>query len=242
MTDVERLQPLDEDWERALCVVAHPDDLEYGASSAVARWTAQGKQVVYVLATRGQAGLDSMRPEEAGAIREAEERESARIVGVDDVRFLDFDDGVIEYGLLLRHAIAREVRSVRPQVLVSLTGDLAWGNHALNQADHRNVALAAIDAARDAGNRWVFPDLIAAGLEPWGGARMVCFSGSPNPTHAVDVEGYLEQGIASLQAQKVYFEVLGGGFDLAAFLREGAEHAGKRLGVQLAVAFEVFTL
>src|SRR5215211_8568743 len=93
------LEPLPEDWERALAVVAHPDDMEYGAASAVARWTAQGKTVAYLLVTRGEAGIDALAPEQVGPLREAEERRSAAVVGVE---FLDRRDGLIEYGPSLR--------------------------------------------------------------------------------------------------------------------------------------------
>ena len=79
----DRLAPVPEDWSRALAIAAHPDDLEYGASCAVARWTAAGKQVAYVLATRGEAGIDAWPPEKTAPIREAEERESERLVGVE---------------------------------------------------------------------------------------------------------------------------------------------------------------
>jgi len=63
MAGQKNLKPLDENWERALAVVAPPDDLEYGAASAVARWTSQGKQVNYLMVSRGEAGIDSMPPE-----------------------------------------------------------------------------------------------------------------------------------------------------------------------------------
>ena len=82
------LEPVDESWTTALCVVAHPDDLEFGAAAAVARWTDQGKTVVYAMVTSGEAGIDGMRPEEARRVREAEQIESARIVGVETVDFL----------------------------------------------------------------------------------------------------------------------------------------------------------
>src|SRR3954471_24837801 len=111
------LPPLREDWERALCVAAHPDDLEYGAASAVARWTAQGKQVSYLLATRGEAGIDGMPPEQAAPLREAEERAGAREVGVSIVDFLDYRDGVVEGGLPLRRDITRVIRRYRPEVI-----------------------------------------------------------------------------------------------------------------------------
>ena len=105
--------PLPEDWGRALAIVAHPDDLEYGAASAIARWTAQGKEVTYLLVTRGEAGIESMAPEEAGPLRAQEERRSARVVGVNTVEFLDYADGTIEYGLPLRQDLARMIRRRR---------------------------------------------------------------------------------------------------------------------------------
>src|SRR5580658_4341440 len=102
-----RMKPMAEDWERAVAVVAHPDDLEYGAAAAVARWTAQGKQVSYVLVTSGEAGIEGREPAEVGPLREEEERRSAAVVGVSDVHFLGHADGVIEYGLPLRRDLAR---------------------------------------------------------------------------------------------------------------------------------------
>jgi len=147
------LPHLDEDWTRALAVVAHPDDLEYGAASAVAHWTDQGKWVGYVLATSGEAGIDGMDPAQAGPLRRDEERAGAARVGVDTVEFLDHRDGVVEYGLALRSDLARAIRRHRPEVLVLSNFELRWGFGGLNMADHRVVGLAALDAARDAGNR-----------------------------------------------------------------------------------------
>jgi len=239
MTEPSPLAILPEDWQRALAVVAHPDDLEYGAASAVARWTAQGKEVCYLLVTRGEAGIDAMPPEAVGPLREAEERQSASLVGVQTVEFLGYKDGVIEYGLPLRRDIARAIRRHRPELLVTLNQHLTWGQAGLNMADHRWVALATLDAAQDAGNRWIFPELLAEGWEPWPGVRMVCLSGSPTPTHAVDVTAFLAQGIASLQQHRVYLANLSEPFDPEAFLRQQAEETGQRCGCQLAVSFEV---
>ena len=239
MADRKQLQPLDEDWETALAVVAHPDDLEYGAASAVARWTAQGKHVSYLMVTRGEAGIDAMSPEETGPLREAEERASAALVGVETVEFLNHTDGVIEYGLPLRYDIARAIRRLRPHVLITLNFQLTWGGPMLNMADHRWVGLAVLDGARDAANRWIFPDLLQEGLQPWGGVKMVLISGSPQPTHAVDVTDYLDKGIESLKAHRAYIENLSGNFDPEAFLRENAASNGKKFGCKYAVAFEV---
>ena len=199
------LQPLDESFERALVIVAHPDDIEYGTAAAVDKWTKAGKTVTYLLATHGEAGIDSIAPEEAGALRAQEERDSASEVGVDIVEFLDYDDGVVVYGTDLRRDIARVIRHRRPQVIVTLTHDESFAGGMTNQADHRAVGLAAIDAARDAANRWIFRELLEQeGLEPWGGITAVLSSAANGPTHYVDVTGHLEPAIASLEAHHLY--------------------------------------
>ena len=236
------LQPLSEDWERALAVVAHPDDLEYGAASAIARWTSQGKRVTYLMLTRGEAGIDSMTPERTGPLRETEQRNSAGVVGVDIVEFLDYRDGAIEYGTPLRRDIARAIRRHRPEVLVTTNYRLTYTGGALNMADHRWGGLAAMDAARDSGNRWIFPELLDEGLEPWTGVSMVLFSGSPSPTHAIDVTDHIDKGVASLEEHRVYIENLGQSFDPDMFLRMSANAIGELFGCDYAVSFEVITI
>jgi LmbE family N-acetylglucosaminyl deacetylase len=226
-----------DDWSRALCVVAHPDDLEYGAAGAIASWTAAGKDVRYLLVTRGEAGIDAMAPAEAARVREAEERASAAVVGVDTVEFLEgHQDGVIEYGVPLRRDLAVAIRRHRPDVLVSINHRDSWGGATLNMADHRHVGLALLDASRDAGNRWVFTD---AG-EPWPGVRLVAFGGSPQPTHSVDITDHLELGIASLREHAAYIAGLGYDFDPDAFLRGVARDAGEQVGCEYAATFEVY--
>ena len=242
MTEERMLEHLPEDWDRALAVVAHPDDLEYGTASAIARWTSQGKQVSYLLVTRGEAGIDSMIPEEAGPLREGEERRSAAVVGVEMVEFLDYRDGMIEYGLPLRRDIARAIRRYRPEVVITGNYHLKWGTGGLNMADHRSVGLAVLDAARDAGNRWIFPELLDEGLEPWGKVRLVCVAGSPYPTHGVDVTSTIEKGVASLLEHRVYLENLSGSYDPDTSLRRVASGTGERLGCEMAMGFEVVTI
>ena len=230
------LEPFPDDWERALAIAAHPDDLEYGTASAIARWTTEGKSVSYVLVTRGEAGLD-VPPEEAGPLREAEERRSAAAVGVETVEFLGYRDGVIEGGLELRRDLARVIRRHRPHVILTVNRHETWGGPSFNMADHRHVGLAVLDAVRDAANRWVFPELVDEGLEPWSEVALVAFNGSPYPTHAVDVTGYLERGVASLREHRVYLEHVGG--DPDAMLGEAAVATGREFGCEHAVAFEV---
>ncbi|TYC08184.1 PIG-L family deacetylase [Actinomadura syzygii] len=232
----EGMDEVPEDWERALAVVAHPDDLEYGGSTAVAKWTAQGKTVTQVLATRGEAGIDSMDPDEVRRVRTEEQIEAARRVGVEAVEFLDFADGVLEYGLPLRKAIAAAVRRHRPEVVLSVSYRERFPGGGFNMADHRALGLAAVDAIRDAANRWVFRDL---GLEAWQGVRFALLGGSPEAAHYVDVTGHLQAGIDSLLAHRVYFSNLGADFDAAGFLTGIAEEGGRAAGVEHAMTFEM---
>ena len=239
MSNPQKLDRVPEDWDRALAIVAHPDDMEWGAAAAVARWTDQGKQVAYLLVTKGEAGIDDMAPEEAGPLRAEEERRSASVVGVDTVEFLDHPDGVVEYGLVLRRDLALAVRRHRPQLVITLNHNLTWSSGSLNMADHRNVGLAVLDAVRDAGNRWVFTD---APTEAWDGVRIVLIAGSPGPTHGVDVTGHFEKGAASLAEHKAYLEALGIADRTQESLRATAEEAGRRLGCDLGVLFQLMEL
>ncbi|WP_106178883.1 PIG-L deacetylase family protein [Prauserella shujinwangii] len=232
-----------EDWQRALAVVAHPDDLEFGGAGAVARWTDEGRTVTYLLATRGEAGIDGMPPEEAGPLREREQVASAAVVGVEQVDFLDHQDGVIEYGLPLRRDIAAAIRRYRPELVVITNHHEVWPGGFRNMADHRHVGLAALDAVRDAGNRWVFRDLLDAGLEPWQGVRWVAVAASPFATHAVDVSRTLDRAVDSLREHRVYLAGLGGDMaDPDTFLRRAAEETGRRFGGVPAVSFELIAL
>ncbi|WP_028656815.1 PIG-L deacetylase family protein [Nocardioides sp. J54] len=237
------LQPLDEDWQRALCIVAHPDDMEFGAAAAVARWTGQGKTVVYCMVTSGEAGIDGMHPDECRAVREAEEVRSAQVVGVDVVEFLGLPDGILEYGVPLRRELAAVVRKHRPDVVITGNFRDTWGGRSLNQADHIAVGRGVVDAVRDAGNRWVFPEQLTDGVEPWGGVREVWAFGSPEATHAVDTTDTFDAGVASLEEHSAYIEGLGWeNWDPREFLEGFARPTGSRLGTTFAAAFEVFPM
>lgn len=244
MAGPELLPAFPADWTRALAIVAHPDDLEYGMASAIARWTSEGREIVYVMVTSGEAGIDGMHPSECGPLREEEERASAAVVGVSTVEFLGHPDGVVEYGVPLRRDLSRVIRRHRPELVLTGNHRLQWpGGAGLNMADHRHVGLACLDAARDAGNRWIFPELVDEGAEPWSGVRWVALGGSPEATHALDITGFLAKGIESLERHVVYLEGLGGSFpppDM--FLTTLAEQAGPRLGVEHATAFELIEL
>jgi len=231
------MEPMPEDWERAVAVVAHPDDLEYGMASAVARFTAQGKKVSYVLATSGEAGIDSVAPERCGPLREEEQHRSAALVGVDHVEFLSHPDGSVEYGLALRRDLAGAIRRLRPQIVFGMTFDVTWGDSGgVNHADHRAVGLATLDACRDAANRWMFPGK----GDPWQGITGVFVGGSSTPTHFVDVTETISAGVASLAQHRAYIEGLGTDFDPDRFLRDMAGYDGMAAGCDYAVLLQRF--
>ncbi|RCW37660.1 LmbE family N-acetylglucosaminyl deacetylase [Halopolyspora algeriensis] len=195
-----------EDWKKCLVIVAHPDDVEYPGAAPIARWTAQGKEVVYLIASKGEAGLSGMAPEDCIDLRVAEQIDAAAAVGVSTVEFLDNPDGMIEYGLSLRRDIARAIRLHQPDMVLIGNQREMSGNGMLNMADHRVVGQAGIDAVRDAANRWVFRDLAE---EPWSGVRYMALLGSPVPTHAVGTGDWFDAGLQSLLAHRTYLEHLG---------------------------------
>lgn len=229
----------DDAFGRVLCVVAHPDDVEYGISSAVASWTARGVDVAYLLLTRGEAGIDSMPPEQTARLRTEEQIAGSRAVGVTAVEFLDHPDGMLEYGLGVRRDIARVIRRRQPDAVVVGSWEVEFGGM-LNQADHRVAGLAALDALRDAGNRWVFPELLDDGLQPHS-VRWLLVGGDPRPTHGVDVTGEpLERGIASLEAHEQYLAALPGHPAPRMMITGFTAWQGKAMGVPHAVLFRAW--
>ncbi len=230
------MDPVPEDWQRAVAVVAHPDDLEYGAAAAIARWTGQGKHVTYVLVTSGEAGIDSLEPHRCGPQREQEERDGAALVGVSDIEFLRWPDGMVAEGIELRRAIAAVIRRLRPDVVLTMSFDLTWGPGPLNHADHRAVGLATVDAVRDAANRWLFTDL----GEPWSGVQATYAFAATEPTHFVDVSDTMDAAVDSLRAHRAYLDGLGYDFDPDAFLRANAAASGEETGCQAAVTLRSY--
>ena len=235
------LEPLEGPFSSVLCVVAHPDDIEYGTAAAVNRWVGEGAIVSYFLLTRGEAGIDTMHPDEAARVREEEERESARRVGVETVDFGDHSDGAIEYGVPLRRDIARAIRQHRPDLVVGQSWGERFGGGMVNQADHRAVGLATLDAVADAGNRWLHTDLVGEGFEPWGGVKAIAVAGSPTPTHFVDVSGeHFEASVHSLEAHAAYNAALPPEFpaprELLGMILGGG---GQAAGVEHAALFDV---
>lgn len=231
----------DEGFRRVLCVVAHPDDVEYGTSAAIAVWTGRGVDVGYLLLTRGEAGMDGTTPEEAAALRRGEQVAAGEAVGVTDIEILEYPDGMLEYSLALRRDIARAIRRTRPDAVVVTSWEVEFVA-GLNQADHRVAGLAALDAVRDAGNRWVFRDLLDEGLEPHA-VRWVLASGDSRPTHGVDVTGQpTEAAVRSLEAHGAYLRSIEGHPPARVVVEAVTRAQGALLGTANAVVFRVWDL
>jgi LmbE family N-acetylglucosaminyl deacetylase len=229
----------DETFRRVLCVAAHPDDIEYGTSAAVAAWTARGVEVAYLLLTRGEAGMDSLPPEETRQVRTREQVEGSARVGVTRVEFRDHPDGILEYGLPLRRDIAAEIRRFKPDAVVVGSWEVQFFGM-LNQADHRAAGLATLDGVRDAGNRWVFPEQLRDGVEPWS-PRWLLISGDPNPSHGVEVSPEaLERGVTSLEAHERYLAELPGHPAPRTLISAITAYQGRALGTRNAVLFRVW--
>jgi LmbE family N-acetylglucosaminyl deacetylase len=178
-------------WQTALVLVPHPDDPEYGIGAAVAKWTSEGKTVHYALASRGEAGIAGMPPEQAGPLREAEQRRSAAIVGVDDVQFWDFPDSRIRNTPELRAKIADTITAFKPDVVISIYGGPEWAPGYPNQRDHMEFAAAVLDAYDSLADppRWLFEN-------------------GPKITHGEVVDRYIDVAVASLAAHETYLSVL----------------------------------
>ena len=229
MTDLAKLDT--EGVERVLAVVAHPDDMEYGASAAVAKWAAEGIEVHYLLLTSGEAGIASIEPDRTAALRAEEQQAACDIVGAASLEILGFPDGLLEPDHSVRKAIVRKIREVRPQMAISLTWELEVG-FGINHVDHRACGMALMDAIRDADNPWIFQDL---GLKRWKVERAL-FCAATNPTHYVDVSGGpLRKGIASLAAHEQYLAALPDHPTPEEINRGVTEEAGRRLGIEAAL-------
>ncbi|MFL6052954.1 MAG: PIG-L deacetylase family protein [Actinoallomurus sp.] len=191
-----------DDVQRALVVMAHPDDIDFSCAGTVATWVDSGIEVAYLLVTDGDAGGfdDDLPHEEMGPLRRAEQTAAAKCVGVTDVRFLGYPDGRVEADLGLRRDIARVIRQVRPDRVVIPSPERNYERVYACHPDHRAVGSAAFDAVYpDARNPYAFPELRAEGLEAWT-AREIWMTGGPALNQYVDVTDVFDRKLAALRA------------------------------------------
>ena len=188
--------------DRAMVVVPHTDDAEFLVAGTVALWAREGTEVTCVIVTNGDKGSDDpgMTSEQLVVVREGEQRRAAASLGVKEVLFLGYEDGMLEPTLQLRRDLTRVIRAHRPYTLVTFdpTTRFITDNYP-NHPDHRATGDAAVDAVFPAArDRLTFPELLAEGLEPHK-VKELWLGASSSPNHWVDIEGVLEEKIAALR-------------------------------------------
>lgn len=232
--------------ERALVIVAHPDDVDFGVAGTVATWTDVGIAVTYCICTDGDAGgFDHAVPRhEIGGIRRAEQRAAAKEVGVDDVVFLGYPDGQLVPSFDLRRDLSRVIRQVRPQRVVMQSPEINWERIAASHPDHRAAGEATLCAIYpDARNAFTHTTLMQdEGLEAWSVHDVWVMAAGDGANRWVDVTGTFDRKIAALRrhvSQTGHMDDLEG--MLRVWLGANAVHGGMADG-QLAESFRVVAI
>ncbi len=217
----------------AMVVTPHADDAEFGVAGTVAKWVAEGKKVVYVVCTNGNKGTDDpkMKPEKLAEIREKEQRAAAKVLGVDEVVFLRHDDQSLEDTPEFRKEIVRQIRTYRPDVVISTDPYHRYIWH----HDHRVTGQVVLDAvfpyARDL---LAYPDLIKEGLQPHK-VKEVLFWGAEQPNYFSDITDTYDTKIAALRCH--HSQVGNFSKEWTDFLRQRYEGFAQGKGFKLAEAF-----
>lgn len=217
-----------------LVIAPHPDDSEFGIAGTVARWTLEGKTVVYVICTNGDKGTGdpSLKPEELIKIRQAEEREAAKVLRVKEVIFLGYPDQGLEDTADFRKEVVRQIRIYQPYTVATNDPYRKYIWH----RDHRITGQVVLDAvypfARD---HLAYPDLFARGYQPHKVREVICW-GTEDPNYWSDITETFETKIAALSCHKSQV----GGRDahqLYQMLKKRATDMAKGQNFSLAEAF-----
>lgn len=231
---------------KVVVIAAHPDDIEFGVSGSVARWVEEGAEVTYVIVTDGSAGSNEpdVDLEELIATRRREQLASSAAVGVTDVRFLGYKDGVLEPTMGLRKTLTRILREVKPdRVICQDPTTVFFGDGYINHPDHRAAGEAAIYATFPSSEtRPIFPELLDEGYEPHK-VKELWLNLSQHPTHFVDITGVFDKKEAALRA---HVSQLGEGEDfdngVLKWIKERFADVGQPDDVQYAEVFKIMKL
>ena len=215
---------------RALVVVAHPDDIDFGSAGTVAYLTSRGVDVAYCLVTSGDAGGDDSTHsrEERSAIREAEQTAAAKEVGVTDLTFLHWPDGQVQTTLALRREIARVIRTFRPDVVITQNPERNYERIRASHPDHMATGESTLRAVfPDARNPHAFPELLADGYLPHT-VPEVWLAGAP-ATMVVDITKTFAQKIAALSQ---HVSQVGGNEGLEKMVKSWSREVARRAGMK----------
>ena len=230
-------------FEKALVVFAHPDDGEFGSAGTVAAWTRKGTEVTYVCVTDGSAGSNEpgVTREELRPIREAEQRAACEVLGVKEVVFLGYLDGMVEVTMNLRRALTREVRRVRPDVLVAPDPVRFWDESRtyVNHPDHRAVGVACMAVVNpDSPTRPQFPELLDEGFEPFEIPNLWIPAYEGDADTFVDIADTVEVKIEALRCHKSQIH----DWPVDEWIRRRAKERGAPRGLEYAESFRTFRL
>jgi LmbE family N-acetylglucosaminyl deacetylase len=227
--------------ERVMVISPHPDDVDFGCSGTIARWSRSGVDITYVICTSGDKGSDQpLAPEALSALREQEQLAAAKIVGVGNVVFLRLKDGELDNNREFRQVLVRVLREHRPDVVLSMDpANNRFENAYVSHSDHRAAALAVFDAIYPAArNRNFFPELLEEGLLPHAVNR-IYFFGTAEPNTWIDISETIDTKIAALRAHK---SQVGEFEDLDAWVRERFGQLGKKKGLAYAEIFRYLAI
>lgn len=232
-----------EDTATTLVIAAHPDDIDFGAGGTVARWAAAGAPITYCVVTDGDSGgFDPAVPRaDIPGIRRAEQEAAARVIGVDDVRFLGYPDGSLTVTMALRRDLSRVIRQVRPERVLAHSPERDWANVYASHPDHLAAGEATLAAVYpDARNAFAHRGLLEdEGLEPHVVGE-VWLMGSPRPNRFVDITDTYEAKLAAVESHKSQMTDPAGGAPAAMRRHLQANAARGGLGAErLAEAFQV---
>ncbi len=216
---------------RVMVIMAHPDDAEFSCGGTVASYTAAGARVEYVLATSGNRGSHEpgMTPEKLAAIREAEQRAAAEVLGVAEVTFLGYNDGEVEPSLALRRELAFLLRKGRPDIV--LTFD-PWQHYQVHP-DHRAVGQTTLDAVANARMPMCYPEQISGNVRDHR-VKDVYFFATDHPNYWVDITETIDKKIAALRCHVSQV----GDRDMDPFIRARARTVGQDHRMLYAEAFK----
>mgnify|MGYP001948417755 FL=1 len=220
-----------------MVVVAHPDDMEFSSAGTVAKFIREGREVVLVQCTSGDKGTArrDITSEELAALREEEEREACRRLGVQHVEFLRLGDGELMPDLNFREKIVRQIRKHRPDIVITHDPFRPYALH----PDHRAVGITTVDSvyptARDP---LYFPEHLDEGLEPHKVAELWLF-GAEYPDTYIDISDTFE---AKIHALRAHVSQVGEAKDLEERIRQRAAEVGEPQGIALAEAFKVIKM
>ena len=232
---------LDTNYSRAMVVVAHADDAEWGCAGTVAQWCNNGWEVVYVLCTDGSKGTDDVKltSEELVSIREKEQLDAGQVLGLHKVVFLGYEDSMLEPTLNLRRDIVRQIRFYKPDILICLSPLRRLdGSSYFGHPDHLASGEAALSAVFPSSrDRLTYPELLEEGLEPHKVSE-VWIMGHDDDDKFVDVTDYIDVAVSALKSHSSQTT----GEDVGQQLIDWRSRTGNKVGFTYAESFKRFLM